>query len=263
MKLLWFYINNTRSNPFVTEATRIKRMDNIFQKKIPCHAFEYPFLMDCLLAASALQLQLLNQDIDGVRAAQYRARALEGYRMAIREAKPETSSALIAFSLLLAYLSSHMFREEGTKELYIVDWMIVWRGIGLVIDIVSPRKLWESGMAELFLRPSIDLNEAAFHIPNTLLSMITSIKTEDSDYPDVSAYYTTLQYLGSLYSALSHSSSPVMNLRIITWFTFIPEAFVELCRKRRPRALVILAHYLIFIKTIADLWLEIYFAFWV
>ncbi|KAF1811473.1 hypothetical protein P152DRAFT_57145 [Eremomyces bilateralis CBS 781.70] len=254
MKLLWFYTTTTYRYCFAIQDGRAKRIDDILKVKIPRHAFEFPFLMDCLLATSALQLQLLNQDIQPSRAVRYRVRALEGYRMAINKARPETFPALIACSLLITNLSSQMFREESTSELHIVDWMVVWRGISLMIDMVSPRRLWELGMAELFLRPSIDLNEAAFHIPSDLLSVISSIKMDDPEYSDIGTYYTTLKYLGSLYSALSEGLSPIVTLRILTWSTFIPEAFVELGRQRQPRALIILAHYLIFMKTIDDLW---------
>ncbi|KAF9878549.1 hypothetical protein CkaCkLH20_04041 [Colletotrichum karsti] len=253
MKLLWFYTTNTFTS-FATQAGRVKRIDDILKIKIPAHAFESPFLMDCLLGTSALQLQHLGQDIAPSRALRYRARAFEGYRKAIEEFKPETFPALIATSLLLTALSSQMFREPGTKELYIIDWMIVWRGIGLMIDMATPQTVWESGMAELFFRPPIDLDKAALHIPNNLLFMITSIKPGDPDFEDVATYYDTLKYLGSLYSELVHGFSPIMTLRVVTWFTFIPKGFVELGRQKRPRALVILAHYLMFMKAVQNLW---------
>ncbi|KAL0940671.1 C6 zinc finger domain protein [Colletotrichum truncatum] len=253
MKLLWFYTTNTFTS-FATQAGRVKRIDDILRVKIPSHAFESPFLMDCLLGTSALQLQHLKQDIAPSRALRYRARAFEGYRKAVEEFKPETFPALIATSLLLTALSSQMFREAGTKELYIIDWMIVWRGIGLMIDMATPQTVWDSGMAELFFRPPIDLDKAALHIPNNLLFMISSIRPGDPDFEDVSTYYDTLKYLGSLYSELIHGFGPIMTLRVVTWFTFIPKGFVELGRQKRPRALVILAHYLMFMKAVQNLW---------
>ncbi|KAF6839135.1 C6 zinc finger domain protein [Colletotrichum musicola] len=253
MKLLWFYTTNTFSS-FATQANRVKRIDDILKVKIPAHAFESPFLMDCLLGTSALQLQHLGQDIAPSRALRYRANAFAGYRKAIEEGKPETFPALIATSLLLTALSSQMFREEGTKDLYIIDWMIVWRGIGLMIDMATPQMVLESGMAELFFRPPIDLDKAALHIPNNLLFLISSIPPDDPDYGEAGTYYDTLKYLGSLYSELVHGFGPIMTLRVVTWFTFIPKNFVELGRQRRPRALVILAHYLMFMKAVQALW---------
>ncbi|KAH7146189.1 hypothetical protein EDB81DRAFT_869082 [Dactylonectria macrodidyma] len=253
MKLLWFYTTNAETTRTVYEDGRSTRINHILKSQIPRLAFETPFLMDCLLATSALQLQLLDQDIDTSRAVRYRARACQGYRQAIEEARPETFPALIACSLLLTNLSSHMFREEETKQLYIVDWMIFWRGICLVIKMVSPQGLWESGMAELFFRPSIDPNQAALHIPSNLLNMVSTIELGDPEYQNLTTYHTTLLYLGSLYHNLLNGFSPTMSLRVVTWFTFLPEDFIELCRQRKPRALVILGHYLMFLKTI-DVW---------
>ncbi|UPK99758.1 hypothetical protein LCI18_010693 [Fusarium solani-melongenae] len=236
MKLLWFYTSKV---------------------DIPRIAFSSPFLMDCLLATSALQLELMGQDVDMYRAVRYRSHAFHGYRKAIAEAKPETFPAIIACSILLTNLASHMFREEGTEQLYIINWMTLWRGISHVIDLVSPRRIWESGLAELFLRPCVDPNQSAFYIPSHLLSVVASIEPGDEDHPSIGTYYAALRYLGSLYFNLSKNTEPVMNLRILTWFTYLPESYVELCRKRRPRALIILAHYLVFIKLMDTIWWSI------
>jgi hypothetical protein len=253
MQLLWFYTTTTFAS-FAVEAGRAPNIDNILKVRIPQEAFHSPFLMNCLFGLSALHLQSLKQDIDPSRAVMYRAKAFEGYRKAIEEAKPETFPALLASSLLLTALASQMFREKDTKELYIIDWMVVWRGIGLIVDLISPQKLWESGMAELFFRPPIDLNRAALSIPNNLLFMISSIKMDSPEYENVAIYYDTLKYLGSLYAELQNGFGPIMNLRIITWFTFLPKPFIELARQKKERALVIVAHYLIFTKLVEDLW---------
>ncbi|EEU37651.1 uncharacterized protein NECHADRAFT_53539 [Fusarium vanettenii 77-13-4] len=254
MKLLWFYTSRACSTTFIIEPAREARVTNILKVDIPRIAFSSPFLMDCLLATSALQLELLGQDVDMYRAVRYRSHAFHGYRKAIAEAKPETFPAIIACSILLTNLASHMFREEGTEQLYIINWMTLWRGISHVIDLVSPKRIWESGLAELFLRPCVDPNQSAFYIPSHVLSVVASIEPGDEDHPSIGTYYAALRYLGSLYFNLSKNSEPVMNLRILTWFTYLPESYVELCRKRRPRALIILAHYLVFIKLMDTIW---------
>ncbi|CAM1509208.1 Fc.00g029470.m01.CDS01 [Cosmosporella sp. VM-42] len=253
MKLLWFYTTATASS-FSVDAGGPNPVDNILKVKMVQVAFNIPFLMDSLFALSCLHLQSLDQDCDPGRALAYRARSFEGYRRAVEEAKPETFPALIANSLFLTALSSQVFREDETKELYIIDWMIVWRGIGLMVEMMGVDSLFNSGMSELFYRPPIDLEKAAAAIPNYLLFMVSSIKPDDIDYPHVDTYYDTLKYLGSLYSNLKEGLGPIMNLRIITWFTFLPREFVQLSRERRPRALVIIAHYVAFIKVVQGVW---------
>ncbi|KAG7115863.1 Sterol uptake control protein 2 like [Verticillium longisporum] len=253
MKLLWFYTTNT-FNSFLTPRDKGERVNEILRVKIPSYAFENRFLMDCLLGLSALQLENLNQEVDPSRALYYRSCAFEGYRKAIEKADVDTFPALIACSLLLVALSSQMFREVTTKRLHILDWMVVWRGIGLMIRLASPRKALGAGLAELFFRPPIDLNSSSLHIPNNLLFMVSTIRDDDPDHAHVDTYYHCLQYLGSLYQELRQGLSSILNIRAMTWFTFVPPDFVELAKLRRPRALVIIAHYAMFVKVVDTIW---------
>lgn len=253
MRLLWFYTTETYAS-FSVETGKIPFIDRILKSTIPKFAFQSPFLMDCILGLSALHMQSLNLPVPQSKAISYRARAFAGYRQAIEKANPQDFPALLVCSLLLTALSSELFREADTKPLYIIDWMIVWRGIGLIFEIIPVDTLYHAGLEKLFSRPAFDLNQAALHIPNNLLFMVSSMKADDDDYVHNSTYYDTLKFLGGLYCELEAGFSPVLSLRIITWFTFIPKPFVELARKHRPRALLILAHYLAFLKLVPNIW---------
>ncbi|KAJ4267397.1 hypothetical protein NW762_003504 [Fusarium torreyae] len=253
MKLLWFYTSSTCTSFSVDEGPN-NPINDILRNRLVQVAFEIPFLMDSLFGLASLHMQSLDLNHDPARALSYRARSFEGYRKAVEESRPETYPALIANSLLLTALSSPNFRDESAKKLYIVDWMIVWKGIGLVIDLMGVEKLFDSGLYGLFNRPSIDIEQATPHVPVNLLMMTNSIQPGDIDYPDVETYYETLQYLGSLYQNLQDGFGPIMRLRIITWFTFVPRHFVQLAREYRPRALIILAYYAAFLKIPSDVW---------
>ncbi|KAI1381324.1 hypothetical protein F4677DRAFT_122077 [Hypoxylon crocopeplum] len=302
MKMLWFY--TTQGYHFFSiQSGRSAVVDHVLQVKVVQHAFQSPFLMDCLMAVSSLQLQNMNQPIPPQRAAQYCAKAFEGYRTAIETANPRDFPALIACSLLMVAVSSEMFRDPAGKPLYIVDWMQVWHGISLIVAIVSPQVLQESGMAVLFYRPPVDLEKASSYIPNNLLFMVASIKPGDADEEHQQTYYDMLKYLGTLYQEIREQYatsrvlfSPfwlvervdtsylrsrcsrdvpklprplkevitdarccsgfndILNLRIITFFTFVPKTFVPLAKEHRPRALIILAHHLCFAKLTPDVW---------
>lgn len=253
LRLLWFYTAATSSS-FTVDAGAPARSSDILKVRLVQVAFETPFLMDSLLALSSMHLQVLNQPYDVDRAISYRLRSFAGYRKAIEEARPETFSALVGNSLLMTALSSQQFRDKDSKELYIIDWMIVWRGIGLIIHRIGISKFFHSGLAELFRRPSIDLESCLSAIPSHLLFMVSSIKPDDPDYAEVETLYSALKYLGSLYAYLQVGIKPTMGLRIITWFTFLPKEFIEMVRQRRPRALVIIAHYAVFLKLIQTVW---------
>ncbi|KAK7428781.1 hypothetical protein QQZ08_004706 [Neonectria magnoliae] len=251
MKLLWFYTTTTSDSFSIASRTPV---DEILKVRMVQVAFEIPFLMDSLFALSSLHMQSLNQEYDQSRALAYRARSFEGYRRAVENAAPESYAALIANSLFLTALSSQAFRDDESKDLYIIDWMVVWRGIGLVIELMGVEKLFDTGLYELFTRPSIDLEVATTAIPNHLLFMVSSIKPDELDFADVGIYHEALKYLGSLYASLDDGLNPIMHLRIITWFTFLPHRFVELTRQRRPRALIIIAYYAAFLKMVNEVW---------
>jgi hypothetical protein len=253
MKLLWFYTSKTFTS-FSGRAMRGTVVDEILQVHIVRHAFETPFLMDTVLGLAAMHSIYLNQNDAPGRAVLYRTRALEGYRKAVQEAKPETFPALLANSLLLCALSSDAFRGPDAKPLYILDWITVWRGITLIIKLIKPEVLFRSGMAALFFRPPIDPDESAPHIPNSLLPLVTSITEDDPDYKFTLVYYTSLKCLGALYQELRDGFSSILDLRIITFFTFLPGEFVHLAQQRRHRALVIIAYYLTFVKTLSGVW---------
>ncbi|KAH6678937.1 hypothetical protein F5X68DRAFT_263908 [Plectosphaerella plurivora] len=283
LKLMWYYTTNTFASFLTVRNAREQRIDDILKITIPAFAFEHPFLMDTLLSLSAIQLQLDPApgqaiDVEPARIYHYRARAFEGYRRAVEEARPETYPALMACSLLLIGLASQTFREPDSKDLFVLDWMVLWRGIGIVFELIKAKGLLQSGIAELFCRPPIDLDQAALHIPNSLLFMVSSTIASSAsalstpgDYMQAGldeydlendaesassrdTYYAALRYLGSLYRELRNGFGPRLNLRAITWFTYLPRHFIQLATARRPRALLIIAHYLMFLKLVRGTW---------
>ncbi|KAF7539944.1 hypothetical protein G7054_g1723 [Neopestalotiopsis clavispora] len=247
MKMLWFYTTETCQS-FNIEGARQGATDTVLRIVIPQLAFESPFLMQTLMGLSALHFKTLQQPVPPEKAAKYRARAFEGYRQSIERARPQDYPALLAGSLLICALASEMFREPETKPLYIIDWLVVWRGIGLIVDLISPSTIAESGLAALFFRPPINLNKSQRWIPNNLLYMVDAIQPGDDDYEHKQIYYEVLRYLGSLYQELETGFSPIMDLRVITFFSFVPRTFIPLAQQHRPRALIIIAHYCAFTK---------------
>ncbi|CAI6094456.1 unnamed protein product [Clonostachys chloroleuca] len=255
LRLLWFYTTSSYNLPIGPQSgERADRLDNVLKIKLPQLAFENSFLMDCVLATAALQLRLLDQDVSTSRALQYRARGIEGYRQAILEPSEQTTPALALCSILIANISTDMFRDKEVHEICIVDWMMIWRGINTLISVVTSEKLQQLGVVEPFMRPDIDLIQSGSYIPDYLIQMVFSIGPDDPEYADANTYYVALQYLGSLFAELSRGIGSLLILRTLTWLTVIPKSFVELCRTFQPRALVILAHFLIFLKLLGGRW---------
>jgi hypothetical protein len=199
MKMLWFYTTYSFQS-FSINAGRSPTIDYALKVKIVEHAFRSPFLMETLKALSALHLRTLNQPVPNHKLIAYQAHAFQGYRNAIETANPKDFPALLGCSLFTIAMSSQTFRDPNGKRLFIVDWIAMWRGIGLIIELISPQAVQDSGLATIFYRPPIDMEKSAQYIPNNLLFMVTSIKYGDADYEYQKEYYELLKYLGSLYS---------------------------------------------------------------
>ncbi|PNP50048.1 hypothetical protein THARTR1_09233 [Trichoderma harzianum] len=246
MKALWFYATQTCGSFSIVANDGHK---NIMRSLLVRFGSESPFLLDSIFALASLHMQRLNQQFDPKRALAYRVKSLAGYRKAIEDANPGDFPALVANSLLLTALSSENFREPDGTHLYILDWLVVWKGIILVMDLVSKSTVVESGLNSLFFRPPTDVEKTAF-IPRQLLQMVASIAPSDFDYSFREAYVETLKYLGSLYVDLAQGPSSMRSLRIITIFTYLPSQFIDIARMSQPRALVILAYFATFFKLV-------------
>jgi hypothetical protein len=251
MRLLWFYTTATYAS-FSTGALKERNVDVVLKVNVVQHAFANPFLMNCILGLSAMHINHLGIRTMGISRSHeihYRARAFETYRKAVEAADPATYPALLATSLLLCGLSTHVFRGPDAAPLSILDWLALWKGIGAIIEAIQLPQVSRSGIAALVFRPSVDLAASARHLPSYLLFMIASTPPDDPDHPLTPTYYTTLQYLGSLYRELARAGhGQMLLLRVATLPTFLPPPFIDAARARRPRALVILAHYLVFLK---------------
>jgi hypothetical protein len=68
-------------------------------------------------------------------------------------------------------------------------------------------------------------------------------------------YCKVLDTLGILYASLKQDGlGPELYIRIVSWCSYIDQEFTDCATQRRPRALIIMAYYLVFIKVIKGLW---------
>ncbi|TWU75611.1 hypothetical protein ED733_006816 [Metarhizium rileyi] len=192
---------------------------------------------------------------DPLRLIRYQDGVFEAYAVAIRTGDPKTYGALLANSLLLTALSSQNFRLPQAPSLYIIQWMAIWRGIGSIFKRIDRVSLRSTGLEKMFYRPAMDLTAAYDYIPWNLRALVSRIPLDDADYVSNEAYIQGLRYLATLYQNLHQGGfGPVMKLRIITWFTYLPSDFVQLVLNKNCRALVILAHYTVFLKLTTGAW---------
>ncbi|KAG5982180.1 hypothetical protein E4U55_002222 [Claviceps digitariae] len=253
MKIIWHFMTNTCSSFSTGGGTS----QDVMRVHVMKHAFDARFLLRSVLALSCLHARTCTGEEVGdvARHHFYQNESLQEYRLAIEAAEPRTFGALLANSLLVTATSSEAFRDPAAPDLYILQWLLVWRGIGVILDRTHRSALSSTGLTQLFHRPSMNLKEAASYVPQHLTRMVLSIEPQDADHSHKATYMYGLHYLGSLYQHLRQGGlNPVMKLRIITWFTFLPSNLVDLFREKRERALVILAHYAVFLKFTTSTW---------
>lgn len=231
-------------------------MNDMLQTVVVQHALEASFLMDSILELASLHMQHLGKAPEpSTRALMYRVRSFEGYRKAIEDASPKTFGALLANAVLRPMLSTQFFREPSFKDFYLLDWMFLWRGVQSILEITSASSIANSGMQPLYARPPLDPEASVAAIPKQLLLMVSFIDPDDEDALEMQTYQESLRALASLFESLNKEVvDSIMVLRIVTWSTITPHRLLELAQARRPRALIILAHYATFLKLLQDIW---------
>lgn len=214
-----------------------------------------PFFRSSIIAMAAMHMESLNMGISPHIAYVARERSYTGYREAINQANSSKFPSLIVNSLMLTAISSFHFRDCRYPELYILDWMNVWRGIGIMMDFGSRQTVTDRGLEPLFERPVMDQNSSGEGIPLQLKYMKLGIGARsDPDTGDRDVYTETLNKLGVLFRNLKQGLTDTMCRQIVTWLTMIPSRFIEIARQKRPRALIILAYYAAFLKLLQGAW---------
>lgn len=246
----------------LSEQLALKGVDlqdttKVWQSEIPRMAFEQDFLMHAVLCISShhmqTQLRLNGRDTTAQSRETYAYLdiALSGYRNAIMNLTPNNIEAVIAAALILVVLATrhHVMYVEG--ELWVVSFLGLHAGMQSVQSYLGKEKLSQSSLYPLL---SFDdkLAEDPVHIPSNLESMLRAPESVNLPADQLQTLYETLQALGRLYGLLEYAHSPetrgVFFIKIMASGKTFPASFVTLIRQRLPQALVLMMHYLSFLK---------------
>lgn len=231
-------------------------MDAVFQSTLHNLAFENEFLLTGLLGLSSLHMQRSLPDPSKARKQTnvYRVKSLSLYRDALAklDVQSDTYEAALMMSLVLIILTSQDHKENG--QLTVINWLVMYRGLSAVMNLRSHIDILATKVAPVFYRELSILHTPPV-IPTILLSMIATIDTNDSDFVGLESYCMTLDTMAKLFASLREDglSTPFF-VRVVTWPSWLKDEFVGFAREKRPRALVILAYYLSFLKLMNDVW---------
>jgi hypothetical protein len=235
-----------------------EHMSNVLRFVLPEMAFENEFLMNGMLGIASLHQQRLLPDSTQQRrqTEMYRFKALSSFRKAVAGIGPDSPNyeAALAMTILVVVLCSQDYHDES-GELTIVRWVILYRGVNAIISMVpAPAVKSALSVGPVFMRQYTELKSAP-SIPTVLMNMLAVMNPMEPDYEELPHYCNILDAMGILYASLRDDGiGPNLSIRVISWPSYGSDPFARLAREYRPRALVILAHYLVFMKLIKKLW---------
>ena len=233
--------------------------NQILAVTLPQLAFENPYLMDVMLGVSSLHLQSLvtSSPSDRRQTSLYRANAFSGFREALPLVSPKVpgswESALLT-SIMLTMLTAKDFPlEEG--DLHCLHWINLYRGLSTVIALGQFEQVMSSVVAPLFKRSLTDLKTEPV-VPYSLYEMLQNVSPGDPDFPFLSTYRENLDYIGVLYASLiQDGNSAALQTRVVSWCSLVGTQGALLAKEKRPRMLILLAHYMVFVKICSrDVW---------
>jgi hypothetical protein len=220
-------------------------------RQVPQMAFEHDFLMDNLLAVAAVHLCQEAPHMDNNRmTAYYSGKALQSYRRALANLSRKNIFAVIIASIILSFSSLVTNRGEAVKL------QGIQTGISVLLKMAGWEPVLQSPIAPILdsvmwvvvpLRPII--------IPPKLQQMVDDMNDSDPDAPHRGVLQSCLTTLGKLYGGLLvHGLHPGMRPEILAWQFMTPDTFPSLVMERRPRCLVIFAHYLVLLEFLPRQW---------
>jgi hypothetical protein len=231
--------------------------DDILLMHAPQLGFENDFLLNCILGISSLHMEYLNPNSSESRqrTALYRVRALNSFRENLGNVNRTSESweASLLTAILLVVLCSKDYNTTD-EDLSVIDWLVLYRGLQSVIMMRSYSAVQELRVAPIFRR-ELTLLQTIPVIPQILIKMVEGISPLDPDFEHLEWYCKALDALGVLYASLRQDGlTPALYVRVVSWPSYLSEQFSNCAREKRPRSLIVLAHYLVFTKLINGLW---------
>lgn len=252
LRLMYHWLTFTYNSIGVGEP-----MHNVLRFTLPELAFGNEFLMNGMLGIASLHRQRLLPDAgDSQKQTDlYRFKALSGFRKAVATVGPDSPNyeATLVMSVLLVVMCSQDYKESD-GELTIVRWLVLYRGLNAIFKLRSYPAVASTSVFPVFKRQIKELTSVPV-VPTVLMHMLATVNPLDPDYEGLPHYCKILDAIGMLYASLSEDSLGAnLSIRVVSWPSYGSDQFAKFTRENRPRALVILAHYLVFIKLVKGIW---------
>ncbi|KAL1907068.1 hypothetical protein Sste5344_007193 [Sporothrix stenoceras] len=232
--------------------------NDLWTKTVPPMALRYDNILYAIMSHSATHLlrkEPRNHSLFRARQA-YLVAAMRVQRRMVDTLTLDSADAVCLASLIMLVQSFAML-DERIIDTYTppMDWLRLGKGAGAVIwtSVEAILKTGEESKSVMLTiansQPRMGFDESYFDASNreSLNAILAQDLTSGDDWDDPEtrdAYEKTLSYVGSLQLSMRRGEPIYVLCRRVQGFTMVmPPRFVDFVDERRPRALVVLAHF--------------------
>jgi len=229
-----------------------------WQVDVPSIAYDAGYLMDAILAVSALHLRALNPtDQSVVRASHgYMASALAQYSLLLKDGVSELNAeALFSTAALIAFQStaSRQFEAFDGEYLLPLSWFHSFQGIKTLVMaswhwLRNSNKVYPIISGQPALRLDSDPERTSFFAP-----LLDGIEQQLALEPETTRSDTEQAYEHSV-AFLNWAHQKPDRGRILGFAATVSRRFVEMFGQQDPRTLVIVSCFFAMTKLVDDVW---------
>ena len=250
-------------------------------------AFDHRYLLDTIFAMTALYICMSQssgeteseaitipqafRDIDFAQLHRvYLNQAVKQQRDALSSLGPSNADAVGLTTIMLSIMATALLPDlpisEEIEYSPPVQWLTLAGAISVVFQAAVP--FLKEGAMLNYLRASKEpdfQNNDVLYNPANATPFLPIIEFQENDDPFPSqlesnsstqeAYRSALALIGSIWSAIQiNEPSHYICMRVVAFGPMVPKPYIQLLAQKRPRAMVILAHYMAFVKYIDSYW---------
>ena len=239
-------------------------LQTVWRINVPQIAFSFGFVMDAMLAMSALHLAFSKPAMKD----HYVSQALRHHEAGLRVAAPllpnitpDNCSALYVFAVLTCHISCAKPRSPGDFLLIgkdgISEWLVFLRGTRTIIDgnenllrsdSVSP--MFQIGARRANLREACSNTNQPF-----LVELVRLIEETSTDPTVLPIYKEALEGMSKSYTILSDIKiHGFESADVFLWLFRVSDDYLSLLSARTPEALAIFAYFCVLLKQLEWTW---------
>ncbi|KAL2821320.1 hypothetical protein BDW59DRAFT_174184 [Aspergillus cavernicola] len=250
-------------------GTHLQSIKHCWSVDVPRLAFGYKPLLHALFAISALHMAKSEPSEPGLLSIHrvHLEQALREHRLSVGGINTQIADAT-CFTSILLLVDVFATLQDRPVDPYEppFEWMHLVRGSVSVFDAAlntirdtRSAKIWS--IIETFPSPTPGISSLGtrdLKYFSCLLPMVAPDEEEENDEAwnrAAEAYTETIAYINATWLAMQANEYPqITSRRLMVFPLFVPLEFIRLLQEKRPRALVILAHFLALSAPLSHMW---------